>query len=126
MIRKLLATVAIAATAVLTFTPAAWSAPAPTTHVRDGSVIANSPIRKCVSTTYRAKAWHTHKTRAGEKCLWLGYWYPASWVVLEEPAYFAGTWWPVMQAPPRGGWKGHKPADASWWPGRASALGLLG
>lgn len=125
MIRKLLATVAIAAIAVLTVQAPVQASPAPASH-RDGSVIAGSPLRKCVSTTYRAKVWHTHKTRANERCVWLGYWYPASWVVLEEPAYFAGQWWPVMQAPPRGGWKGHKPADASWWPGRASALQMLG
>lgn len=136
MIRKLLATVAIAATAVLTFQAPAWSAPAPSSstvapHSRvapkphDLSYAKGTGLRKCVSTTYRARVWHTHKTRAGERCVWMGQWFPASWVVLEEPVFYAGVWWPVMQAPPRGGWRGHKPADASWWPGRESALQTL-
>lgn len=117
-VKKLTAT--LAAAVVLTL--AAPVAAADAAPVRDRSVIAGSTIRKCVTTTYRAAVWHTHKTRAGEKCLWLGYWYPKTWVVLDQPAYYAGMWWPVMQAPPRGGWHGHQPADAAWWPGRASAL----
>lgn len=120
MIRRLALTLLalwLVALACLAVAPPASAQP-----VRDGSHISGTTLRKCVSTTYRAKAWHTHKTRAGERCLWTGYWYPASWVVLDEPAYYGGTWWPVMQAPPRGGWRGHKPADATWWPGRAVAL----
>lgn len=144
MIRKLLASATIVATILVVAPATAQAAQQPVVHypsagsfaphhrlappaaTRDLSYAKGTGLRKCVATTYRARVWHTVKTRPGESCVWQGLWYPASWRVLEAPVFYAGMWWPVMQAPPRGGWHGHKPADASWWPGRASALGLLG
>lgn len=117
MIRKLLASAAIGAILLVAAPPAAQAAPA-----RDLSYAKGTGLRKCVSTTYRAQAWHTTKTRPGERCVWVGYWYPRSWVVTDDVALYGGVYWPIMQAPPRGGWHGHQPADASYWPGRAVAL----
>lgn len=88
MIRKLLATVAIAATAVLTFTPAAWAdgvhypsagSQAPRTRPAPAAV---APL--CVTTTWRAKHTHRPKTRPGQVCrIDDGMWLPDSWLILD-------------------------------------------
>lgn len=86
MIRKTLATIAIAAVAVLTVQPAAWSAPQPGTptpvapHPRHSSVVS-APL--CVTTTWRALHTHRPKTRPGQVCrLTSDMWLPRSWRVL--------------------------------------------
>lgn len=116
--KKIAATIATTALLLLT-APAGAADAAP---ARDLSYAKGTGLRKCVSTTWRATVWHTHKTRAGERCMWMGDWYPRTWVVTDDVAYYAGTYWPIMQAQPRGGWRGHQPADAAYWPGRRVAL----
>lgn len=102
MIRKLAATVALTAAAVLTFQAPAWSAQQPGTptprapHPRVAPA-AVAPL--CVTTTWRAKHTHRPKTRPGQVCrMDDGMWLPDSWRILDV-VVVAGEPYLLVQRP---------------------------